>query len=106
LNTVCRIYKLYMKWRKNWDELCSRCGLCCYARSISKTGKLIIDYNAPCEHFDKKTCLCRVFENRFKKCNHCGKVNLYCVLFNPTLPTNCAYAKTFRVWLADDKADN
>ena len=98
MNTLRRIFKEYMKWRKNWDDLCSRCGLCCYARSVSAAGYVIIDYNAPCEHFDKKTSLCRVFEKRFKKCNHCGKVNLYCALFNPTLPPHCAYFKTFRVW--------
>ena len=96
MKTARRVFKEYLKWRKNWDDLCSRCGLCCYARSVTPGGRVIIDFNAPCEHFDKKTNLCLVFKNRFKKCDHCGKVDLFCALFNRSLPPDCSYYKTFR----------
>jgi len=96
--TICRIFNEYKKWRKNWDALCGRCGKCCYQKSVSRNGEVIIDYFAPCEHFNKETKLCNIYEERFKLCDHCGKVNLFCVLFNRRLPQDCAYAKTFRVW--------
>lgn len=94
-----QIFAEYRIWRKNWDTLCSRCGKCCYQRSLSAKGGVIIDMYAPCENYDKKTSLCLVFEDRFLRCSHCGKVNIFCALFNPLLPPDCAYAKTFRVWL-------
>jgi len=99
LKIIREIFLQYKKWRKNWDELCNKCGLCCYARSVSPFGKVTIDFNAPCEYFDTNTNLCRVFEKRFKKCDHCGSVNLFCALFNRSLPPDCAYYKTFRVWV-------
>ncbi len=93
-----QIFKAWLKWRKNWDSLCNCCGKCCYARSVRDDGRVIIHYNAPCENFDEETHLCKIYEERFKKCNHCGKVNLYTALFNTTLPKDCTYVKTFRLW--------
>ncbi|MCL2213834.1 MAG: hypothetical protein FWC06_01370 [Treponema sp.] len=98
MKTLRRIWAEYIKWRNCWDELCKRCGKCCYQRSLSDSRDVVIDYYSPCENYDEKTCLCLVFEERFKKCNHCGSVNLFNVLFNPLLPPECAYAQTFRVW--------
>ncbi len=93
-----RIFKAWLKWHKNWDGLCNQCGRCCYTRSQGKNGEVIIHYNSPCENLDPDTHLCRVFDDRFRKCDHCGKVNLYVALFHPTLPKECAYRKTFRLW--------
>jgi len=99
LKAIRRIYAEFRKWRNNWDDLCSRCGQCCYLRSLSRTGKVVIDYNTPCVYLDEKTHLCRVFEDRFRICDSCQKVNFIRALFFPFLPSNCAYAQTFRVWL-------
>jgi len=38
---MLRIIKEYLKWRKNWDDLCNRCGLCCYSRSINSSGEVV-----------------------------------------------------------------
>ena len=99
---LLRIFKEWRKWRKDWDSLCSCCGKCCYTRSVDKNGQLIIHYNNPCEFLDTETHRCNVFDNRFRKCNHCGKVTLFTALFNPTLPKDCTYVQTFRLW---DKKD-
>lgn len=97
-NTFYRIFTEYRKWRKDWDSLCNRCGKCCYTRYISKTGKVIINYFEPCQFLDEETHLCKVFEDRFRKYARCGKVNMRHSLFNPLMPSDCAYVKTFRLW--------
>lgn len=91
-----RIIKEWLRWRKDWDSLCTRCGKCCYTTSISPKGEVIIHYDDPCEYLDTDTNLCRVYEERFKKCNYCGKVTLYTALFDSTLPEDCPYVTTFR----------
>ncbi|MCD8159035.1 MAG: hypothetical protein LUD77_09125 [Clostridiales bacterium] len=93
-----QIFKEWLKWRKDWDSLCNRCGKCCYSRFVRANGRVVIHYNSPCENFDTETKLCKIYDERFIKCNHCGKVDLYTALFNPTLPKDCAYVKTFRLW--------
>ena len=85
----------YRKWRKDWDALCNRCGKCCYTRMPSLSG---IRYSDPCVFLDLQTNLCRVYENRFREYSYCGKVNLFHALFNPFMPPDCAYVKTFRRW--------
>ncbi len=129
------IFKTWLKWRKDWDSLCNRCGKCCYSRSAWAKGKVAIHYDSPCEYLDietfsaplrlalndrppddqrprqgsaaeragqsenaarwsgSETHLCKVYENRFRKCNHCGKVNLFVALFHPTLPLEVAPCK-------------
>ncbi|RHR25597.1 hypothetical protein DWX43_17385 [Clostridium sp. AF19-22AC] len=97
-----RIWDEYRKWRGNWDDLCSHCGRCCYARSVSYDGEVEIDFSSPCEFLDEETRLCRVFEDRFRKCPTCQKVNLFRALFHRSLPVNCAYARTFRLWKKEE----
>ncbi len=92
------IFKAWLKWHKNWDDLCNRCGKCCYARSLGKNGEIIINYDTPCDYLDTHTNLCTVYEERFYKCKECKKVGLFIVLFNPTLPKDCPYLQTFRLW--------
>lgn len=105
MKTLCSTIRDYMKWRNNWDDLCDKCGLCCYARFVSLTGKVTIKFSEPCEFLDEKTHLCSVFENRFHKCSTCGSVNILQALFNPSLPPSCAYSKTFRKWRKVDNDD-
>lgn len=85
----------YRKWRDNWDDLCARCGQCCYGHSYS-FGVIVTDFSDPCEYLDEETNLCRVYEDRFRVCKDCGNVNLIRALFYPFLPPTCAYVQTFR----------
>ncbi|MCD8141977.1 MAG: hypothetical protein LUD83_01640 [Clostridiales bacterium] len=100
---LLRIFRAWLRWRKDWDSLCNCCGKCCYIRTLGADGQVVIHYDNPCEHLDTETHLCRVFDDRFRKCDHCGKVNLFTVLFNPTLPKDCTYVQTFRLW--EDKEE-
>lgn len=95
---VLRIFKAWLKWRKDWDSLCNCCGKCCYSRSVYPDGRVIIHYSSPCEYLDTETHLCTIYEERFRIYDRCGKVNLFTALFEPSLPEDCPYTKTFRVW--------
>lgn len=95
INPPREVLSEYLKWHNNWDELCSQCGKCCYTHRYH-AGVPIPDYSDPCEHLDEETCLCKVFDRRFKVCEGCGKVTLFQALFNPLLPSTCAYVRTFR----------
>jgi uncharacterized cysteine cluster protein YcgN (CxxCxxCC family) len=102
LKTAVRIFSEYRKWRKNWDGLCDRCGLCCYERNLSRIGEVAVNLSSPCEFLDEETRLCSVFQNRFRKCPDCQSVNFFRALFHRLLPPSCAYARTFRVWKRKD----
>jgi len=90
--------KEYLYWRKRWDDLCNRCGLCCYSRSRTRKGEVVVDYNRPCKFLNKTTRLCNVFKERYKRNGNCRSVNFWCALFHPYLPPTCAYVKTFRLF--------
>ncbi|MDL2211517.1 hypothetical protein LJB88_01425 [Erysipelotrichaceae bacterium OttesenSCG-928-M19] len=98
MKTIHLVWLEYRKWRHNWDDLCNQCGKCCYARSYSDNGKVIVDENYPCEYLNTETNLCSVFEKRYQMSSNCASVNLFRALFSPLLPDDCAYARTFRVW--------
>ncbi len=95
---IIHIVREWLRWRKNWDDLCRCCGKCCYERRAERDGSVTIFYQAPCEYLDTETRRCRIYPERLTKCDRCGKVNLRTALFNPTLPEDCAYRQTFRVW--------
>ena len=83
--------------RDRWESLCRKCGVCCYAK---EGGVLhtVIHMNKPCEYFDKRTKLCKIYEERFRICRYCGKVRLYHALFSRCLPDTCGYVEHYRRW--------
>ncbi|MEM5947906.1 hypothetical protein WKV44_05055 [Spirochaetia bacterium 38H-sp] len=84
------------KGRGNWEELCNRCGKCCYTRSVYPDGTLFIDYDRPCEYLDTDSNLCTVYERRFEVCKTCRKVNIFHALFARHMPPDCAYVSFYR----------
>ncbi len=97
------IIKNWFKYHKDWDSLCNCCGKCCYVRTINEDGNLVIHYNKPCDYLDRKTNLCTVYDERFTKCENCGKVNLFRAMFSRYLPHDCPYVIAFRPWLKKKK---
>ncbi|MCC8073189.1 MAG: hypothetical protein LIO62_03585 [Clostridiales bacterium] len=89
--------KNWIKYKDDWESICTRCGKCCYTRSFDSNNQLIIHYDSPCKYLDTQTNLCTIYDERFKKCNYCGKVTLFTALYNPTLPSDCAYVQIFRL---------
>ena len=89
------ILKKYREVKPHWEQLCHRCGQCCYERSF-ENGHLLVEENCPCEFLDPDTKLCVVYPYRFEACERCTKVTLRHALSPRYLPETCAYAQTFR----------
>lgn len=77
---------------KNWEDICSNCGLCCHEKVVLPD-MLIIDDEKSCEFYSEETHRCTVYPNRFKECSRCMRVNLFRAMFSPALPNVCAYVR-------------
>ena len=88
-----RAYELV---RGKWEDLCSRCGRCCFERELGEDGEVLVDYASPCRFFDMETHLCRVYDRRFQENGDCEKVTLETALYDEYLPWECAYRRLFR----------
>ena len=74
-----------------WEALCDGCGKCCLNK-IEIKNKICFT-NVRCRFLDHKSCLCKVYENRFQ-------IDLQAVREQPRwLPKTCAY------WLLDNGYD-
>lgn len=73
-----------------WENLCQRCGLCCFEKGIDGTGR-IIETQVPCRHLDIHTRLCRVYNNRQQVEFDCIKLTSEKVAELKWLPESCAY---------------
>lgn len=89
------VLRKYREVKPQWEQLCHRCGQCCYERSF-ENGHLLVEQNCPCEFLDTETKLCVVYPYRFEACERCTKVTLRHALSPRYLPETCAYAQTFR----------
>ncbi len=75
---------------KKWEDMCKRCGLCCHEKIIYDD-EIVFDLSSPCEHLNTETNLCSIYNDRFKKCGRCQKVNIFRAMFASYLPLSCAY---------------
>ena len=73
-----------------WDDICARCALCCYERTITPD-EVIIDLSSPCQYLDEDSRLCTVYDDRFTICPRCNKLSLFHAMFSSSLPPSCAY---------------
>lgn len=76
--------------KAEWELLCDGCGKCC----LNKIGirNQVSFTNVRCRFLDPQTCLCQIYEHRFKKVSDCRDINLATVLNEPEiLPKTCAY---------------
>lgn len=52
------------------DEFkCDKCGLCCQNLNLNKLYDDLNDGTGCCIYYDKKTKLCKIYDNRPEKCN-------------------------------------
>ena len=91
-----RAILLYMRDRRAWDDVCDRCGRCCFEREVADDGSVEVNYAAPCEFLDLETHECRVYPQRFDACDRCHRLTPATALFSPHLPPECAYVREFR----------
>lgn len=85
----------YLQARREWDDICDRCGRCCFVREVDEDGDVIIDYADPCPYLDVDSRQCTVYERRFETCDQCRRVTPFVVLFGRHLPEGCAYLRYF-----------
>ena len=75
---------------QEWELLCDGCGKCCLNK-LDINGKIYFTC-VKCRFLDSKSCLCRIYENRFSKVPDCRSVNLAAIKERPRwLPKTCAY---------------
>ena len=90
-----KILKAYMANKADWEDICLRCGMCCYERTFYPDGSVSIDITNPCEFLDESTKMCSVYESRYADCHGCHKVGIKEALSKRTLPPSCAYRILF-----------
>lgn len=71
------------------DELCLKCGRCCYAKLI--IGDQVIYTPFPCKYLDLSTHLCTIYEKRHKINPECLTVEEGIRL--GVFPLDCPYVK-------------
>ena len=84
-----------------WELLCDGCGKCCLAKMDDfKNKNKIVFTNVACRLLDHKTCLCKLYEHRFKIVNDCRQITIDAIREKPRwVPKTCAY------WLLDNNKD-
>lgn len=87
---------MYLLHPETWENLCQRCGLCCYERTVSDGGEMGVDLASPCEFLDVEQNLCTVYEERFERCPRCTKITPREAFSKYFLPPNCAYRQLLR----------
>lgn len=63
-----------------WELLCDGCGKCCLNK-LEIDGKIHFTC-VRCRFLDAKSCLCRIYENRFEKVPDCRSVDLKAIREN------------------------
>ncbi len=71
------------------DELCERCGRCCILHAYKTEKGLEVIY---CPHLDKKTKLCKVYNNRFEH----GCLTVMEGIMAGVFPKDCPYVKDLK----------
>ncbi|MCK5156034.1 MAG: hypothetical protein KAQ69_06340 [Spirochaetales bacterium] len=77
---------------RNWEQVCTKCGLCCHEKTVSSRS-VTYHLETPCVMLDPETNLCRVYDNRFREHPRCRSVNLFRAMFSTYLPQECAYVQ-------------
>lgn len=73
-----------------WEQICKRCGLCCFEKIISKSNRVIIT-PIPCRFLDLHTRECKVYHKRFSVGEDCQQLTPEVVATVNWLPEECAY---------------
>jgi uncharacterized cysteine cluster protein YcgN (CxxCxxCC family) len=74
----------------NRENVCLRCGRCCYFADI-RPGGVLIRSNDACPSLDKKTNLCKIYSVRRQMNPKCTLLEM--AIANRVLPTDCPYVK-------------
>ena len=73
-----------------WEDICLRCGLCCFEKSVDKHGDFVTT-RIPCRYLDIISRECRVYHKRLEVGEGCVKLTPEVVHQIDWLPGGCAY---------------
>ncbi len=79
---------------KSWEDLCRRCGQCCFEKWVEEDGT-IRPTRIACRHLDIVSRHCRVYHKRFDVGEGCIELTPEVVARLSWLPQDCGY----RQWL-------
>ena len=77
---------------QNWEDICQRCGECCFEKKIDQQG-IVHTTSIPCRFLDIHTRNCRIYHQRFQAEEDCIKLTADILPELDWLPKNCAYRK-------------
>ena len=86
----------------DWEEICSRCGQCCFNKIIEEDGT-VYTTPIPCRFFDVVTRTCKVYHKRFETGEECLKLTPNLVRNAVWLPEDCAYIVALRAGDLSDR---
>jgi hypothetical protein len=86
--------KLKVELTTTWENACTKCGKCCFEKSLNPNGVLFIDYNKPCQYlkYIGKKAECSIYSKRFDECNNCNTIPE--AIQKRYLPADCPYTKS------------
>jgi uncharacterized cysteine cluster protein YcgN (CxxCxxCC family) len=88
---------------REWDELCARCGRCCYEK-LDYRGRIFYT-NKPCPHLDTKANQCRIYLQRTEVHPDCARLTPK-LASSGFLPADCPYVAGLEGYHAPElKAD-
>ncbi len=73
-----------------WEDLCHRCGLCCFEKIVERSGRFVTT-RVSCRYLDVVSRQCRVYEHRLEVGEGCVKLTPQLVAHADWLPEQCAY---------------
>jgi len=76
---------------KEWEQLCDGCGRCCLVKLEDEDTGEIYTTSVSCSLFNRKTCRCKDYQNRFEKISDCLDLSPQKIDELSWLPQTCAY---------------
>lgn len=77
-----------------WDQLCEKCGLCCFEKIEDDDGTIFFT-STPCRYLDIVTRECKIYLRRFEIYPDCIQLTETLVREISWLHDECGYRKNF-----------
>lgn len=81
---------------KEWEDICDRCGLCCFEKVEDRNGQWELS-RIPCQHLDIVERHCRVYDKRLSVGESCVRLTPDIIKEADWLPETCAYRTELEV---------
>ena len=98
--SIDELKKLKVELTQEWENVCNKCGKCCFDKILNGNGILVIDYNKPCQYlkYIGRKANCSIYNRRFDHCEKCNTIPE--AIQKRYLPADCPYVKSIPVYKA------